>query len=787
MAVTKQPATLLAKKRYGNRPPLTLEQHCADTESAALRLFAPHTRWGQAWRRFFKLTGENEARFLLNLRVAALFHDLGKANGDFYAAVTAAGFQAQSVRHEHLSALVLHVPALRAWLAQNPALDHDAVSAAVLSHHLKAAESGERAWCQAKGAPIVKLFLQHVEVRAILERVADVAGLGAPPDLPAAPWEASGLWAEVLAKGSRAARELRRAVQSDPARNGLVLALKAAVIAADGAASGLVREGKTFDWIDERANAPRVTAEEIAAKIIAPRTRQIEEARRKTEPGWEFRFQRFQTGTAEQGPRALVLAACGTGKTLAAWKWAEAQARDRDLGKVVFLYPTRGTATEGFRDYVAWAPEADASLIHGASRYELDAIARNPDEPAARGRDFALSQDDDRLFALGYWSRRFFSATVDQFLGFMEHSYRSVCLLPVLADAAVIVDEVHSFDKSMFDNLVAFLKAFDVPVLCMTATLSDDRRRALEDAGLVVYPRDEHRDELPDLAEEEHAPRYRVRRVNDVTEARALAVAAYKGSKRVLWVVNTVRRCQELARSLQDELGARVACYHSGFRLNDRQARHREIVAAFQQREVPAFAVTTQVCEMSLDLDADTLVTEVAPVTALVQRFGRSNRKRAGKGAEFRGQVLVYTPAGEGNPYAPYTRAEIEAAGRFLDAVGEGDVSQAWLGEELARFAPGEASPDGSARFLASGYYATPGSLRDIDEFNESCVLDRDLKDIEARALAKDPWDGFVVPVARRDVLHNAERPEWLPKWVGIADGDRYDERFGYQRGGAST
>ena len=56
---------------------------------------------------------------------------------------------------------------------------------------------------------------------------------------------------------------------------------------------------------------------------------------------------------------------------------------------------------------------------------------------------------------------------------------------------------------------------------------------------------------------------------------------------------------------------------------------------------MPAIAVTTQVCEMSLDLDADMLVTEVAPVTAMVQRFGRSNRSSS-RPVTDRAEVLWY-------------------------------------------------------------------------------------------------------------------------------------------------
>ena len=81
--------------------------------------------------------------------------------------------------------------------------------------------------------------------------------------------------------------------------------------------------------------------------------------------------------------------------------------------------------------------------------------------------------------ALQHWSKRIVSATVDQFLGFMAYSYGPVCLLPLLADSVIVVDEVHSFDRAMFSALLGFLKAFDVPVLCMTATLQQGRRRQL--------------------------------------------------------------------------------------------------------------------------------------------------------------------------------------------------------------------------------------------------------------------------------------------------------------------
>ena len=82
----------------------------------------------------------------------------------------------------------------------------------------------------------------------------------------------------------------------------------------------------------------------------------------------------------------------------------------------------------------------------------------------------------------------------------MEHSYGGICLLPALADSVVIIDEIHSFDRKMFDSLIAFLKNFDIPVLCMTATLPPSRRKQLVDLGLKVYPTgSDYESDLEDL------------------------------------------------------------------------------------------------------------------------------------------------------------------------------------------------------------------------------------------------------------------------------------------------
>jgi len=541
------PEKLLAK----SKPPITLQQHLSDTEKSARQIFRLDGRWGQNWCRFFKLTSEAEQqKFLLNLRVAALFHDIGKANEEFYKAVS--GGCEQTFRHEHISALILHLPQVRTWLNHQP-LDVEVITAAVLSHHLKAEEKGDRQWASPnKGTrgKAVQLYLLHDEVKNILREIARIADLDVPPELAFSTFSQDAMWGKAWKEGMATAKNFMRGITDE--RRSLLLAVKAGLIISDAAASGLVRENKNIDeWIEDVVHSAAITSQDITNSILQKRFDQISAKTNET-----FKLHNFQKLAATQGSRVLLLAACGAGKTLAAWKWAEEQVKHYKVGKVIFLYPTRGTATEGFKDYVSWAPEADAALVTGTARYELEAMADNPPDSMKEKEDDSKKdfKTDDRLFSLGFWSRRYFSATVDQFLGFLEHSYGGICLLPALADSVLIIDEIHSFDLKMFDSLIAFLRHFDIPVLCMTATLPPSRRKQLIDLGLQVYPTESDRESLRDLEIKENHPRYQLQPVTGFDDAFTKAVDAYRKGDRVLWVVNTVDRCLAISKRLADEL-----------------------------------------------------------------------------------------------------------------------------------------------------------------------------------------------------------------------------------------
>lgn len=758
---------LLAKRPVPGAE-VTLGRHLLDSEACAAQIFAPSERWGRAWRRFFRLSQNDAEGFLLHVRLAALFHDLGKANEEFQRAVRGAGV-VQSARHEHLSALVLCLPEVRSWLGSGAkSIDLDAVIAAVLSHHLKASQDGEWKWGQLRAAKSVALQLGDEDVTACFARAAQLLEISRPASTIAlGRFADASPWTVAWSAGVAAATKLRR--DRDPNRRALVAATKTGLIVADAVASGLVRTGQEIaKWIREVAAADPITGDEVRDHVISPRLAAIAARTNRS-----ARLQPFQERAATIGPRALLLAACGAGKTLAAWCWAEEQARQRPIGRVLFLYPTRGTATEGFRDYVSAAPETTAALVHATASYELERMRENPPENRT-GNEGRLSEAEQRLFALGLWRRRYFSATVDQFLSFLEHRYESLCLLPVLADAAVVIDEVHSFDKRMFDSLVAFLKHFDVPVLCMTATLPGSQVAQLRDCGLRVFPDEMEAAELEDLRTKEHAPRYLHTPVRSEEEAFKKAAAAWREGRRVLWVVNVVARAQAIADRLERELHSPVLCYHSRYRLEDRQRAHESTVAAFQQRGRAVIAVTTQVCEMSLDLDAEVLITEHAPVTSLVQRFGRANRYLADPARL--GELVTYAP-----PSAqPYSKEDLGGVEEFLGALGREPVSQARLAELLGVHAPLRRLSTGDAALLEGGYYAIPGDFRETDDYARQAVLEADLPAVLDALGHRRPIDGWIVPVPRRRLIERPASAGELPQFLGVAPAKDYRTNRGF-------
>jgi CRISPR-associated endonuclease/helicase Cas3 len=718
------------------------------------------TRLTGRWLGFFKLDPETSAKaFFTNGIAACILHDIGKANTGFQAAVRGQG-GSQAIYHEHLSALILSHSATDLWFRGIRDFDRDIVTAAVVGHHLRA---DHESFAYPPSNSEAKAF--RLETTALYEILNAFAGwFDSEPSYLSGldeDWSVSTPQFDRMSEGFRRQQhDLKLEFRHDARRRQLLMAVRAALILADSAGSGLPREGQSIEkWLQAAFDDRHIMGgDTIDLKVIAPRIEQLKNSAKNPWTGWHD----FQLAAENLPERTLLLAPCGSGKTLAAWRWISAQAARRPVARVIFLYPTRGTATEGFRDYVSWAPEADAALVHGTSEYELEGMFEDVQDDR-RQKNFTT---EDRLFALAYWQRRIFSATVDQFLGFMQNFYRSVCLMPLLCDSVVVIDEVHSFDKALFSCLKAFLREFRVPVLCMTASLPSARIRDLNDCGLTSFPDD--LTQFTDLQRKANMPRYSVTHLEDAVEAEAVARTAMEHGKRVLWVVNTVDRCQRLAQRLN------ALCYHSRFKLDDRKERHRKAVDAFQPEGSAVIAVTTQVCEMSLDLDAQVLISETAPVTSMIQRMGRCNRFAADGGPL--GEVYFYAPEKKW----PYDDADLQGADAFVDILDGQAAGQTRLQALLEALGPNDVEVSRYTAFVEDNPWAMSRevSLRDIDEFTVNAILDSDLDEYTRLRKEHKPVDGLIVPVPKKSAIPDRR----VESWRRVAPASHYDPRWGFMK-----
>lgn len=713
---------LLAKSERGRIPEQTICEHTAEVLRTAAALI---TATGASQLTALGLNPDDWLeRFRRTVLIAALLHDLGKANDHFQAMIRRRRDQPQGLRHETVSFLIARLPSIREWIG--PALEGahtaDLVLWAVAGHHRKFPPDGPGA------GSTLRVYLEHDDFRKTLELGRSGFGLelGPPPrfrpghELERLSLTVSGGLFPRLKHVGQDADETMRSLSQDERR--FLAAVKACLICADVAGS-IGRRGKETmaDWIP-RAFARTPTPDQLKG-VVKSRLK-------------HYDLRDFQKTIADaSGSLTLAVAGCGTGKTVAAY----ARAAEKHPGRrVFFCYPTTGTATEGFRDYLA-DPALGADLCHG--RAEIDKAILDLYQGAVPGdvlpREIHDSDERaDRLTAdsagaMEQWSTPLVSCTVDTVLGLVQNNRRGLYAWPSIAGSFCVFDEIHAYDEKLFAALLRFLRDVPgVPCLLMTASLPDDRLRRLQDA---MKARGESTGPIHGPGDLETVERYRRAPESTVDGAWRLVRKARDQGEKVLWVVNTVNAAIELAES-PEAMGLSPKIYHSRFRYVDRVDRHGDVIRVFDPEKTPGFAlaITTQVAEMSLDLSADLLVTHLAPIPALIQRLGRLNRRAKPKDEPHPRPFAVIEP-----PFpSPYKEDELKAARRWLDALGDGplrqcDLVERWREIEIEAGAVVRQEVEHSHIWLDGGFSTLPRSLREPG-YGIDVILECDADDVKA-------------------------------------------------------
>lgn len=320
-----------------------------------------------------------------------------------------------------------------------------------------------------------------------------------------------------------------------------------------------------------------------------------------------------------------VTASTGMGKTEAALLWI-----GEDKG--FFTLPLR-VSINAIHERIRGAAGHGvnfpcAGLLHSDA---LSVLAENANFPDAA---YLTENRQSRLL-----SQPLTVATVDQLFRcvFMDEGFERI--MATLAYSRVVIDEIQAYSPEIAACIVMALKRISDMggrFAIVTATFPPILKNILEENKVkltaAVFP----------AAQKRH--RLSLRKEQTILDGAAEMAEHCRGQK-TLAICNTVGMAQQLYAALGPLPHKRLL--HSRFIKNDRRRLEREIMH-FSQGSEPGIWVATQVVEASLDIDFDRLYTELTTIDGLLQRMGRCFRKRELTDAAENIHVFMLKPSGKG-------------------------------------------------------------------------------------------------------------------------------------------
>ncbi len=189
-----------------------------------------------------------------------------------------------------------------------------------------------------------------------------------------------------------------------------------------------------------------------------------------------------------------------------------------------------------------------------------------------------------------------------------------------MSNGLFIFDEIHAYDPHTTALIATMIEKlhleYGAKFCIMTATMP----QFLKEKFLSIFGESFVEIEMSSGERDSSFTRHRINLLDgDIHSAMPLIKNELSENKKVMIVCNTVKSAQTVYKELES-LVKNALLLHGRFVLKDREHIESQLENAY-------LLVGTQAIEVSLDLDFDVLFSEPAPIDALIQRFGRVNRK----------------------------------------------------------------------------------------------------------------------------------------------------------------
>lgn len=442
-----------------------------------------------------------------------------------------------------------------------------------------------------------------------------------------------------------------------------------------------------------------------------------------------------------EGKSVVLRAPCGSGKTEACYV-SFVLGREKLADRLIYSLPTRALADE----------------IAERIKKGTDKIGLRYDVSAQHG---ANSKDP-------FFKSDIIVATIDQTIG-------AYCCTPlslpaylgnIPAGAAVsgfhCFDEAHTYDRFLgLQSMLVLIErsnALSLPFLVMSATLPDSFVNWFQGKFGESVKVVEGNDENVKSRRERHVILHW--KNNYLSAAEVLQAADI--SEKMMIVCNTVERAQILYMQILEPLQKKrfkVFLLHSRFLDNHRKDIEEKMRRNLEDVEAKTCLVTTQVCEVGLDISCDLLLTELAPADSLIQRMGRCARKgRKGEVWVFDVEYASPYPEREMTESKTYISQKLES--KLIGWNEELEFVNSLLGKNFELIMNNEQRRRTILRSL--GDAAFKGSKKDIEKsvremFNANITIHDNPDCLGFHKLLRMPWIDIDVRVLRRHLVGKAK------------------------------
>lgn len=219
----------------------------------------------------------------------------------------------------------------------------------------------------------------------------------------------------------------------------------------------------------------------------------------------------------------------------------------------------------------------------------------------------------------------------------------------------VVLDEIHTYaseTQAIVLKIIDILKSINCRIHVGTATMPSvlyEKIVKLLGGKSEVYEVKLSNDILNTFN------RHIIHKVDSFNCCNNIIENAVEENKKILIVCNQVKRAQLLYYSITEKHPTiKKMLIHSRFKRGDRSRLEQLLKEDFNNSQKACIVIATQVVEVSLDISFDVMITECAPIDAMIQRFGRINRKRTNETIGKYKDIYVIRPSKDKSEALPY-------------------------------------------------------------------------------------------------------------------------------------